>query len=153
MIDAATILVADDSADDVELLKRAIQKAGIKNPIRSLTDGLQVIDFLKDSSSLTDSDAACPLLMLLDLNMPRCTGFAVLRWLREQPHLQNLPIIVVSNSDQPSDIEKSFRLGAHGYWVKPSRFEDLQKLALDLKERLTDVVRRVALEPSMAVPA
>src|SRR5437016_1608510 len=119
MIDVATILVADDSSDDVELLKRAIQKAGLNNPVRYLSDGQQVIDFLKEGARSSTCGSSCPLLMFLDLNMPGCTGFAVLQWLRQQPHLRSLPTIVFSNSEQASDIEDSFRLGAHSYWVKP----------------------------------
>ena len=151
MIEAATILVADDSSDDIELLKRAIQKAGLKNPVCYVSDGQQAMDYLKGDSRSDTCGSACPLLLFLDLNMPRCTGFAVLDWLRQQPHLRNLPTIVFSNSDHQSDIDHSFRLGAHGYWVKPSRFEDLVKMMLHLKEILSNVARKV--EDDDAVPA
>jgi CheY-like chemotaxis protein len=151
MIEAATILVADDSSDDIELLKRAIQKAGLKNPVRYVSDGQQAMDYLKGDSRSGPCGSTCPLLLFLDLNMPRCTGFAVLDWLRQQPHLRNLPTIVFSNSDHQSDIDHSFRLGAHGYWVKPSRFEDLVKMMLHLKEILGNVARKV--EDDAAVPA
>ena len=150
MIDAAPILVADDNSDDVELLKRAMVKAGLPNPIRFVTDGCQAIEYLQQSSELSTATASCPLLMFLDLNMPRCTGFGVLNWLRQQPHLRSLPTIVFSNSDQPSDIENSFRLGAQCYWVKPSRFEDLVKLMIRLKDILRDVASR--LEPDAPLP-
>ena len=82
---------------------------------------------------------------------PGQTGFAVLDWMRRQSHLQNLPTIVLSNSDQPSDIENSLRLGAHGYWVKPTRLEDLVKMATRLKALLARVTERI--EHQEAVPA
>ena len=151
MIDAATILVADDSSDDVELLKRALQKAVLKNPVCYVSDGQQAMEYLKGDSTSAPGGCACPLLLFLDLNMPHCTGFAVLDWLRQQPHLRNLPTIVFSNSDHQSDMDHSFRLGAHGYWVKPSRFEDLVKMMLHLKEILANVARKV--EDDDAVPA
>jgi CheY-like chemotaxis protein len=84
--------------------------------------------------------------MLLDLNMPYCSGFGVLDWLRQHPHLQSLPTVVFTNSNQPSDIDQSRQLGAHGYWVKPSRFEDLVKLMVGLKETLHRVTERVESE-------
>jgi CheY-like chemotaxis protein len=151
MIEAATILVADDSADDIELLKRAFQKAGVNNPIHYVTDGAEAIDYLRDNAKA--SGAGCPLLMLLDLNMPRQTGFAVLDWLRQQPQLQSLPTIVLSNSDRPSDIEQSFCLGAQSYWTKPSRFEDLVKMMVRLREVLANVADKLDRELPVAVLA
>lgn len=143
MIDAGTILVADDSSDDVELLRRALRKAGLKNPVQNVCGGKDAIDYLTSGMDSSSPETGCPLMMFLDLNMPRGTGFAVLDWLRQQPHLQDLPTIVFSNSELQSDIDRSYRLGAHGYWVKPSRFEDLVKMVLGLKEVLTNVRRRV----------
>jgi CheY-like chemotaxis protein len=146
MIDTATILVADDSSDDIELLKRALQKAGLNNPVRYVCDGNEAIRYLTENDGSSSSGSPCPLLLLLDLNMPHCSGFGVLDWLRRHPHLQNLPTVVFTNSNQPSDIDQSLRLGAHGYWVKPSRFEDLVKLMAGLKETLRRVTERVESE-------
>ena len=151
MIDSATILVADDSSDDVELLKRAIQKAGLKNPVRFLDDGHAVMEYLRKTGDSAESPY--PLLMFLDLNMPRCPGFAVLDWLRQQPEFQNLPTIVFTNSELDSDREQSLRLGAHGYWVKPSRFEDLVILMQRLKEVLVRSVDKAGSESQCATPA
>ena len=153
MIDGAIILVADDSSDDSELLKRAFQKSGLHNPVQLLTDGRQVIDYLRHEASHSIELPALPLLLFLDLNMPRCTGFNVLDWVRKQPHLQSLPTIVFSNSDQPSDIEESLRLGAHGYWVKPSRFEDLLKMVAKLKAVLSRVTSRLDNDSPIAIAA
>ena len=140
MINSATILVADDSIDDVDLLKRAIKKAGLSNPVCFLSDGDQVIEYLQRERNSASSSSQIPLLMFLDLNMPRRTGFAVLQWLRQQPQFQNLPTIVFTNSDDRMDIERSFELGAQGYWVKPARFEHL----VQLMERLRDMLLHAA---------
>ena len=153
MIESATILVADDSSDDIEILKRAFQEAGLNNPITSVSSGDEAIEFLQRGEQGSGSDQACPLLMLLDLNMPGSTGFSVLDWLRRQPNLRSLPTIVWSNSDQPADIENCFRLGAHGYWIKPSRFEDLVKMITRLKELLVQIVRKLDPELPASVPA
>jgi CheY-like chemotaxis protein len=152
MIESATILVADDCQDDVELFKAAIKRAGLSNPVRSFADGAEAIEYLRQEHNTFLDESSAPLLFFLDLNMPGCTGFAVLDWLRRQSHLQNLPTIVLSNSDLPSDIERSLRLGAHGYWVKPTRFEDLVALARRLKELLTRVTDRIEQdEPAAAL--
>ncbi len=150
MIDSATILVADDCADDIELLKRAIQKAGLKNPIAYVFDAEEAIEYLTTGLDSAPADGPWPLLFFLDLHMPRGSGFAVLDWLRQHPQLRNLPTIVFSNSDYPPDIDHSFRLGAHGYLVKPSRFEDLVKMMVHLKEILNNVARK--LESDALVP-
>jgi len=150
MIDAATILVADDCSDDVELMKRAFKKAGLINPVQEVKDGTEAIDYLQQGTRLLVGEPKWPLLLFLDLNMPRCGGFGVLHWLRQQPHLHDLPTIVLSNSETRSDIEESFRLGAHGYWVKPSRFEDLVQMMVRLKHTLNEVARRVETEFPLA---
>jgi CheY-like chemotaxis protein len=150
MIDSATILVADDCADDIELLRRALQKAGLKNPVSHVFDGEQAMEYLTAGLNSAPSAGPCPLLFFLDLHMPRCTGFAVLDWLRQHPQLRNLPTIVFSNSDYPPDIHHSFRLGAHGYLVKPVRFEDLVKMMVRLKEILGNVAQK--LESDALVP-
>jgi CheY-like chemotaxis protein len=153
MIDGATILVADDSSDDIELLKRAIHKAGLHNPVEVVSDGEELIDHLKETESHSASGASCPLLLFLDLNLPRRSGFEVLEWLRQEPHLEGLPIIIFSNSDLPSDIDRSFELGAHGYLVKPSRFEDWVEMMVRLKEMIGHVARNLRPEELETVSA
>jgi len=148
MIDAATILVADDSPDDVELLKRALQKAGLRNPVRYLSDGKEAIEYLSRNPDAESVNAEWPLLLLLDLNMPRCSGLGVLDWIRQQPHLNHLPIIVFANSDHARDVEECLRRGAHGYWVKPSRFEDLVQMMVRLKELLAKIVSKLEVSYS-----
>src|SRR4051812_10300998 len=105
---SAAILVAEDNTDDIELLRRAFDKAGLDNPVYYVRDGDEAIDFLKGHGS-DACGPACPLLLFLDLNMPKCPGFEVLEWLHQQPHLRSLPTIVLSNSDERADIENSFR--------------------------------------------
>jgi CheY-like chemotaxis protein len=153
MTNRATILVADDCLDDLELLKRAFQRAGVDNPLACVRDGHEAIDYLQQKANSAGSESAWPLLLLLDLNMPRCTGFAVLDWLRRQPNLRALPTIVISDSDERKDIEHSFRLGAHSYWVKPSRFEDLVVMVGKLKDILNRVAERVESESPALVAA
>ncbi len=153
MIDDATILVADDSSDDSELLKRALRKAGFTNPVRSFRDGLDLISYLNGMLLSENPEEPFPLLLFLDLGMPRCDGFRTLEWLHEHAPLRSLPTIIFSNSDEAVDIQRSFRSGANGYWIKPSRFEDLVTMVRQLREVLSVVTTKVELEFPMLVAA
>ena len=144
MIDTATIVVADHCLDDIELLKLAFAKAGLKNPVHCLAGGNDVIAYLgQGAKSATDP---FPLLMFLDLKMAHGTGYAVLDWLQQQPSLRHLPTIVFSNSDHAADIENSFRRGASGYWVKPASLEELVSKVRGLQEILNRITRQIELD-------
>jgi two-component system response regulator len=153
MIEHAIILVADDSPDEAEMLTRALHEAGLPNPVQHVKDGYAAIQFLKEEKERSGSESAStwPLLMFLNLRMPRGTGFVALDWLRRQPDLRHLPTIVYTDSDSPSDIENSIRLGANSYWIKPSKFEDLVRMLRKLKDLLAQIISKV--EPDLAAPA
>src|ERR1041385_7784029 len=99
-----TILVADDDSNDIFLLKRAFHKAGVDVHMEFLRDGEQVIRYLKGSDY--KGETPIPELLLLDLKMPRVNGFEVLEWIRRQPGLRRLLIIVLTSSDEPRDINR-----------------------------------------------
>ena len=111
------ILVADDDADDLFLLRRMLVRAGIKNPVVSLRDGDEVVSFLRPVVS-TGNKGVQPCLVLLDIKMPRLDGFEVLRWIRKQSVLKTLPVIMLSGSDEPRDQKRATELGATRYVVK-----------------------------------
>jgi CheY-like chemotaxis protein len=122
--DKAKILVADDSEDDLFLLTRAFEKAGLKHLLVAVPDGEQAIEYLEDE--------LCPDLLLLDLKMPKVTGFEVLAWIRGKPEFNGLPIIVLSASDLPEDRERAKKLGATDYFVKSL---DPRGMIVDLEAR------------------
>lgn len=151
MIDGAPILIVGDCQQDVDLLKRALGDAGLPNPVLTARDEAETIAYL---SGVEHSDNAfCPLLMFLDLNRAGHSGFSVLNWLRQQPELQSLPTIVLSSSTHQEDIDQSFELGAHGYWVKPSRFEDLVRRLMGLRELLIRVTKKVEVQFPLSAAA
>jgi len=110
------ILVADDDADDLFLLQRAFEKANIRVSMTCVRDGDEAIEFLQ---AATAEGSSMPELFFLDLKMPRMDGFEVLEWVRGQPGLKRLPILVLSSSDEPEDINRAYDLGANSYLVKP----------------------------------
>src|SRR6266487_2461384 len=118
------ILVAEDLDDDVQILKRAFIRAGVNVPLRFVTDGQKVIDYLKgDGAFANRTDYPMPTLLLLDLKMPGLHGFDVLEWLRLQPGLRRLLVVVFTSSSQPEDVNRAFELGANSYLVKPAGFD------------------------------
>ena len=120
-----TILVADDDADDIFLLQRAFSKAHLSVNITYVRDGDEAIEFLQ---AATIAPTSLPKLFFLDLKMPRVDGFEVLEWVRQQPGLKRLPILVLTSSDEPEDINRAYDLGANSYLVKPFGNEYLENI-------------------------
>jgi CheY-like chemotaxis protein len=128
------ILIADDDADDVLLLKRAFIKSGLNVPLHFVTDGQEAIDYLSGESAFANrQDHPMPTLVLLDIKMPRLNGFDVLKWVRKQRGLRRLPILVLTSSDLDTDVGRAYDLGANSYLVKPSDLDDLGELARDVE--------------------
>ena len=128
-----TILLAEDDANEVFLMQRAFQKAGLKNPLHVACDGQEAIDYLSHQGQFSDATRyPSPALMLLDLKMPRKNGFEVLEWLRQQPGLKPLIVVVLSSSSLISDINRAYDLGANSYLVKPGDFGTLMQLVKTL---------------------
>ena len=121
-----TILLVEDNPNDVILIERAFRKANIANPLQRVTDGEQAVAYLAGERPYAER-ARCPLpvLMLLDLKLPRKSGLEVLEWLRDQPSLKRLPVIVLTSSKEAVDINRAYELGANSYLVKPMAFDDL----------------------------
>lgn len=117
------ILLADDSDDDVFLIRRTLQTANILNPLRVVHDGEQVLAYLKGLPPYDDREAfPLPELLLLDLKMPRRDGFEVLAWLRQQSAWRNLPVAVLTSSTDVRDANAAFSLGANSFLIKPIDF-------------------------------
>jgi DNA-binding response OmpR family regulator len=118
------ILVVDDSDDDVQLLRLAVEQAKVPWTITAvLRDGEQAIDHLEDFANPWCA-VLTPQMLLLDLKMPRSDGFEVLRWIgRNMP--EGMKTIVLSASPEPADMQRARELGADRYIVKPTTFEEL----------------------------
>jgi CheY-like chemotaxis protein len=126
---AGHILLADDDENDRYFFGLALDFAGVSNSIVNFADGQELMDYLKKAA------APLPNLLVLDLKMPRADGFTVLAWMRTQPHLRGLPVVVLSASELESDIRKAFELGAAEYRVKALQHSKLVTLVAELRER------------------
>jgi CheY-like chemotaxis protein len=127
-------LLAEDSENDVFLMQRAFQSAGVQNPLFVVRDGDEVLKFLNGEGRFDRANHPLPLVVLLDLNLPRKSGFEVLSWIRSQPTLKRLVVIILTASSRASDADRAYDLGANFYLTKPGKFEDLVTMAKCLHE-------------------
>ena len=131
-----TILYAEDEENDVLLLRLAFESEGLPNLLITVVDGAEAISYLAGTGQFTDRQKhPLPDLLLLDLNLPKKSGFEVLQWARQQPALVGLPIIVYTSSQAEVDRDSAFRFGATDYIVKFSEFDQLANFARTLAGR------------------
>jgi len=125
-----TVLLVEDDLNDIFLVKRAFRTARIPNPLQVVTDGEEALSYLRGESKYADREAhPLPKLMVMDINMPRRSGFEVLEWVKGKPGpLRRIPIIIVSSSDNPADINRAYELGANAYMVKPMNYRAVEHL-------------------------
>ena len=136
------LLSVEDNPDDVLILRLAFEKAKLSASFQFLSDGEQAIDYFS-----TASKKPLPTLLLLDIKLPRKSGMEVLAWIREQPSLKRLPIIMLSASNRPEDIDQAYNLGANSYLVKPSRVEELVELTKTIDSYWFQVNARPTVAP------
>ena len=130
-----TILLVDDSKNDILMLRNAFGKAEFDVPLQEACNGEQAIAYLSGEGSYSDRNQyPLPSVMLLDLNMPMKDGFDVLGWVRTQPAFKRLSVIVLTASTRPEDVERAFDLGASSYLVKPINIEDLATMIRCLRD-------------------
>lgn len=117
------ILLVEDNEDDVILTQRALKKANILNDIVVVGDGIEALQYLRCEGPFKDRDSnALPVVILLDLNMPRMNGLEFLRELRSDEALRLLPVVMLTSSAEEQDVLKSYDLGANSFVRKPVDF-------------------------------
>ncbi len=135
MRDEVQILIAEDDMGHATLIRRNLKRLGISNPVIHFKDGQEALDFFfsKDSHDMHLSTSGSYLL-LLDIRMPKVDGVEVLRRIKEHPELRKMPIIMITTTDDPSDIDICHMFGCSSYVVKPVKYdkfvEAIQKLGL-----------------------
>ena len=120
-----SILLVEDDENDVWLIERAFRTARLANPLQVVRDGEAAVEFLRAGHPV-------PELVLLDLKLPRKSGHEVLAWVRSQPGLRRLPVVVLTSSRERLDVNRAYDGGANSYLVKPVAFESLQDLVRTL---------------------
>ena len=126
MNEKQTILLVDDSEDDLLFMRMAFKKAGSALTLRDVCNGEEAIAYLKGEGPYRDRQKfPLPIVLLTDLNMPRKSGFDVLAWVRVQPLLKRLTIVILTASMRREDVDCAFDLGATSFLVKPGSLETL----------------------------
>ncbi|HRD33169.1 MAG TPA: response regulator [Rhodocyclaceae bacterium] len=121
MHSAATILLIEDNPDDEALTLRAISKNAIGNPVVVARDGVEAVDYLFGGTAT--GDQGLPAIVLLDLKLPRIDGLEVLRRIRADERTALLPVVILTTSSEPRDIEQAYQLGANSYIRKPVDYQ------------------------------
>ncbi|MBD2026161.1 response regulator [Leptolyngbya sp. FACHB-711] len=121
-----TILLVEDNPKDVFLVQRAFRKAEITVSIQVVNDGDSAVMYLSGHAPYTNRSLhPFPALILLDLKLPRRSGAEVLMWLRQQPTIKRIPVVILTSSREFTDVNHVYDLGANAYMVKPPTFDDL----------------------------
>ncbi|SRR5579871_1924350 len=133
---ALVILLAEDDDGHARLIERNLKRAGVGNEIVHVRDGQEALDFLRRQGKHADRRAGGPLLLLLDINMPRIDGVEVLRQVKAEPATAKHPVIMLTTADDPREVGRCYQLGCGVYITKPVQYdqfaEAVQRLGLFL---------------------
>ena len=130
----SVVLLAEDREDDILILRKAFAETEFPGSLFVVRDGEEVIAYLEGRAHYGNrAEYPLPDLLLLDLKMPRKSGFEVLAWIRQQPSLIGLRVIVLTSSEVASDLNRAYELGASSFLAKPSEFQDMLQLTQFLK--------------------
>jgi CheY-like chemotaxis protein len=122
------ILYAEDDPDDVAIFKMAYDKVGLPYVLHFVEDGQAAVDWLSGTGAFADrAQFPVPDLLILDLKMPRKTGFDVLEWVRKESEFKKMRILIVSSSDEPRDLNRAYHLGVTAYFVKSVSFREVME--------------------------
>ena len=122
-------MLAKDSEDYALLFRRALKSAQIDASLNVVQDGQEAVNYLAGTNGYADRDKhPFPKLLLLDLRMPRMDGFEVLSAIRTRLGFTQLPVIVLTQSDNPADVRRAYELGATSYFRKPDSLEGLDEM-------------------------
>ena len=130
-----TVLLVEDNQDDVFVMKMACQRTGIPHLLRVVTDGVMAVDYLSGTGDFTDRTIhPLPNLLFLDIKMPKRDGHQVLKWIREQPYLKKLPVVMLTGSILTADVAQAYQSGATSYLQKianPTEFGKVIRVILN----------------------
>lgn len=123
MVKEVAIIIAEDDAGHAALIQKNLARSGISNPILHFEDGQQVLDFLFRRGEGRRREQNAPYLLLLDIRMPKVDGVEVLRQVKEDVELRKMPVIMITTTDDPREVENCHKLGCSNYLVKPVDYD------------------------------
>ncbi|MEN9934054.1 MAG: hypothetical protein RLZZ387_633 [Chloroflexota bacterium] len=126
-MDTRRILMAEDNTNDVELTLAVLEEYNLTNEVVVVRDGAEALDYLYARGAFAGRPNGSPLLVLLDLKMPRVDGLEVLRQIRADAVLHHIPVVILTSSREEQDIVESYQLGVNAYVVKPVAFDQFME--------------------------
>ena len=124
------ILLVEDSANDIELTLAALEDSHVANPVVVLRNGAEALDYIARHAANDPGNQ--PVVVLLDIKMPKVSGIEVLRKLKEDPNTTQVPVVMLTSSREGPDIDECYRIGANAYVVKPVDFEEFSRAVKDV---------------------
>lgn len=129
------VLYVEDEKNDIVFMQHAFTQAQVQNRLITVPDGQAAVEYLDGRGKYADREEyPLPMLVLLDLNLPRKPGLEVLKWIRQHQTCQTLPVVVVTSSNREVDIQRSYALGANAYVIKPAMINELEEAVRIIKE-------------------
>jgi DNA-binding response OmpR family regulator len=126
------ILLVEDDKRDLELTLVALERSQLANEVIVLRDGAQALDYLMREGEFKDREEGSPAVMLLDLKLPKVNGLEVLQKVRATSSLRSMPVVMLTSSQEESDVVRSYELGVNAYVVKPVEFKQFVTAIADL---------------------
>src|SRR5205823_3148324 len=116
-------LIADDDPGHIRLIQKNLSRAGLNNPTQQFENGQQALDFFFGKRNGVSRDSETSYLLLLDIRMPKVDGIEVLRQIKADPKLRNMPVIMLTTTDDPREVGRCHALGCNNYIVKPVDYD------------------------------
>ncbi|BCF90758.1 MULTISPECIES: response regulator [Paraburkholderia] len=126
------ILLVEDNINDIELTLIALEKTRLANPVVSIRDGAEALDYLRREGQYADRKDENPAVILLDKKLPKIDGHEVLKHVRADDKLKRIPVVMLTSSREEKDLLRSYDLGVNAYVVKPVEFDDFMAAINDL---------------------
>lgn len=129
----AEIIIIEDNPNDAELIMRVFKKHCLADKFVVLKDGAEATNFLFEQQGLADTPGnVIPKVILLDLKLPKVDGIEVLRRIKSDEQLKNIPVVVLTSSTEPRDLKEAYKLGVNSYVAKPIKFDEFTKTVSEL---------------------
>jgi CheY-like chemotaxis protein len=125
MLELPTILYAEDNENDIELTLAAFKECNLQNRVDVVKDGQEVLDYLRYEGKYQNRKKEKPVLILLDIKMPKIDGIQVLEIIKSDQSYKTIPVVMLTSSSMETDLVKSYNLGVNAYVVKPVNFDDM----------------------------
>lgn len=150
--DRPTLLVVEDSEDDIFFIERIFRQLGARCELRFARDGVEAVEYLSGKGRFKDRGKfPVPTMILMDLKMPRMNGFEVLEWMQKQPEIKLIPTIVVTSSTLQEDVTRAYRLGANAVMNKPVDKDSLLQMLKTFHVYWTDYVEMPEVKAAQAL--